>query len=158
MKIRKLGALLTAVAVAATTAACGNSGGGAKAGNTVSWMSWETTQANAAMDAAYAAFTRSSGITMQRQEAPNADYAQKLASLIMSKKVPDFFWCSTAEEQTLASQHLLYDWSSSAAKNDGLDMSKFSPGSLDAWKVGRCTRIVVTTAVPIEEKICAEAL
>jgi multiple sugar transport system substrate-binding protein len=137
VKTRKLGVLLAAVTVAAGAAACGNSGSGdAKADNTVSWMSWETTQANAAMDASFAAFTQSSGITMRRQEAPNADYAQKLASLIMSKKVPDFFWCSTAEEKTLASQHLLYDWSSYAAKNQGLDMSRFSPGSLDAWKAG----------------------
>jgi ABC-type glycerol-3-phosphate transport system substrate-binding protein len=132
VKLRTLGALL-AVATVAATAACSSSGG-SKSDNTVTWMSWETVQTNAAMDASFATFTKSSGITMQREEAPNADYAQKLASLIMSKKVPDFFWCSTAEEQTLASQHLLYDWSSYAAKNQGLDMSKFSPGSLDAWK------------------------
>jgi multiple sugar transport system substrate-binding protein len=136
VRIRTLSTLLAAVTVAAT-AACGSSGGGdSKAGNTVTWMSWETSQANAAMDASYAPFTQSSGITMQRQEAPGADYAQKLASLIMAKKVPDFFWCTTSEQQTLASQHLLYDWSSHAARNDGLDMTKFSPGSLDAWKSG----------------------
>lgn len=131
MKIR----VLCAVLLVAATAACGSKSGD-KADDTVSWMSWETTQTNAAMDASFAAFTTSSGIKVQRQEAPNADYAQKLASLIMSKKVPDFFWCSTSEAQTLASQGLLYDWSSHLAKNDGIDASKFSPGSLDAWKAG----------------------
>lgn len=131
MKIRALGVAAAATALA-TTAACGSSGA-SHSSSTVTWMSWETTQTNSAMDAAFTAFTKSSGITMKRQAAPNADYAQKLASLIMSKKMPDFFWCSNVEEQTLASQGLLYDWTGYAKKNQGLDLAKFSPGSLDSW-------------------------
>jgi ABC-type glycerol-3-phosphate transport system substrate-binding protein len=126
-----IGVAVAAAALFATTG-CGSSSG-SHAASTVTWMSWETTQTNSAMDAAFTAFTKSTGITLKRQEAPNADYAQKLASLIMSKKVPDFFWCSNVEEQTLAAQGLLYDWSAYAKKNQGLDMGKFSPGSLDSW-------------------------
>jgi multiple sugar transport system substrate-binding protein len=131
--IRTVGVLLAAMTLACTAACASDT---EAPDDTVSWMSWESAQTNTAMDASFAAFTTSSGIKMRREAAPNADYAQKLASLILSKKVPDFFWCSTAEEQTLAAQGLLYDWSSYAAKNSGLDMSQFSPGSLDAWKSG----------------------
>lgn len=131
MKVHAIGVAVAAAALLASTG-CGSSSG-AHAATTVTWMSWETNQTNAAMDAAFKGFTKSSGITLKRQAAPNADYAQKLASLIMSKKMPDFFWCSNVEEQTLASQGLLYDWSAYAKKNQGLDMSKFSPGSLDSW-------------------------
>jgi ABC-type glycerol-3-phosphate transport system substrate-binding protein len=134
MRIRKMGTLLAALSMTATAAACGGGSSGGKGGDTVTWMSWETTQANAAMDASYQNFTKSSGITMQRQEAPSGDYGQKLASLILSKKVPDFFWCSNVEEQTLASQGLLYDWTKYAGRNDGIDMSKFSPGAVDTYR------------------------
>ena len=128
-------ALVASVATVAAAAGCGgsDSGGGSK---TVTWMSWETNQTNAALDASFAKFAKSSGITAKREAAPNADYAQKLASLIMSKKVPDFFWCSNVQEQTLASQGLLYDWSGYLAKNQGLEASKFAPGALASWKRG----------------------
>ena len=135
MNVRRICALLAVSASVAATAACGSNGGSSSAGSsTVTWMSWETTQTNQAMDKSFQAFTSSSGITLKREEAPGADYSQKLASMIMSKKVPDFFWCSNVEEQTLAAQGMLYDWSSYASKNSGLDMSKFSPGSVDSWR------------------------
>ncbi|GAA4489209.1 sugar ABC transporter substrate-binding protein [Actinoallomurus oryzae] len=131
MRMHRFGVAAIATALLAV-AGCG-SGGGSHGARTVTWMSWETIQTNNAMDAAFGAFTKSTGIALKRQEAPNADYAQKLASLIMSKKIPDFFWCSNTEEQTLAAQGLLYDWTAYAKKNQGIDLSKFSPGSLDSW-------------------------
>ncbi|HEY2672938.1 MAG TPA: extracellular solute-binding protein [Rugosimonospora sp.] len=132
--MRRVGALLAVIASVAAATACGSGGGSSSSANTVTWMSWETDQTNQAMDKSFQAFTKSSGIKIQREAAPAADYSQKLASLIMAKKVPEFFWCSNAEEQTLASQGLLYDWSSYAKTNSGLDMSRFAPGSLDSWR------------------------
>src|SRR5262249_14257112 len=82
-------ALVASVATVAATAGCGGSDSGGGGSKTVTWMSWETNQTNAALDASFAKFAKSSGITAKREAAPNADYAQKLASLIMSKKVPD---------------------------------------------------------------------
>lgn len=134
MKVQRICALLAILASATITAACGSGSGSSSSGDTVTWMSWESTQTNQAMDKSFVSFAKSSGITLKREEAPNADYGQKLASMIMSKKVPDFFWCSNVEEQTLAAQGMLYDWSSYASKNSGLDMSKFSPGSVDSWR------------------------
>lgn len=133
MRVRTLSVALALLASVAVTAGCGSSGS-SHGSNTVTWMSWETTQTNQALDASFAKFTKSSGITMEREPAPNADYSQKLASLIMSKKVPDFFWCSNVEEQTLASQGLLYDWSAYLKKGDGIDAAKFSPGALTSWR------------------------
>ena len=70
---------------------------------------------------------------MTREDAPNADYAQKLSSLIISKKAPSFFWCSTQEEQNLAAEGLLFDWSSYLKKGTGLTTANFAPGSLKLY-------------------------
>ena len=91
---------------------CSSSGSGSDKGVTVSYMTWESNTTNSALDKTMAKFAKSSGIKVTREAAPNADYAQKLASLILSKRAPDFFWCTTAEAQNLASEGLLYDWSS----------------------------------------------
>ncbi|MGW7686970.1 ABC transporter substrate-binding protein [Kribbella sp. NPDC054772] len=125
----------TAVLVVAglALAGCGGGGSGAAKGGdgNVSYMTWESVATNAALDKSMA---KMQGATVKREESPNADYAQKLASLIMSKKAPDFFWCSNAQEQNLAAEGLLYDWSSYLKKGDGLQEDKFSPGSLDLWR------------------------
>jgi ABC-type glycerol-3-phosphate transport system substrate-binding protein len=97
-------------------------------------MTWEANPTNAAFDKTMKSFSGSSGITVKREAAPNADYAQKLASLILAKKAPDFFWCTAAQGQNLAAEGLLYDWSSKLDSGDSLQASKFSPGSLDLWK------------------------
>lgn len=107
---------------------------GSAAGAKVTYMTWESTTTNAAFDATMQQFRKSSGITVQREAAPNSDYPQKLASLILSKKAPDFFWCTTAEAQNLADEGLLYDWSDKLDSGDGLKASGFAPGSLDMWK------------------------
>lgn len=135
--IRKSGWRTTAAVVIAglTLAGCGGSGDAKGGGSTtVSYMTWESVATNAALDSSMKKFQTSDGITAQRQESPNADYAQKLASLIMSKKAPDFFWCSNSQEQNLAAEGLLYDWSAYLKKGDGLQEDKFSPGSLDLWR------------------------
>jgi multiple sugar transport system substrate-binding protein len=129
-RTRRTAALLVVAGLA--LAGCGggsdDAGGG---GKTVSYMTWESVATNAALDKSMA---KMQGAAVQREESPNADYAQKLASLIMSKKAPDFFWCSNSQEQNLAAEGLLYDWSSYLKKGDGLQEDKFSPGSLDLWR------------------------
>jgi multiple sugar transport system substrate-binding protein len=132
-----------AIALAGSVlAGCGSTAAGGGSA-TVTYMTWESNSTNAALDATMAQFGKSSGITVQREASPNSDYAQKLASLIMAKKAPDFFWCTTAEAQNLAAEGLLYDWTSQLNSGNGLDPAKFSPGSLAMWKTadGRTTGI-----------------
>ncbi|MCL2532557.1 MAG: extracellular solute-binding protein [Nocardiaceae bacterium] len=133
---RTITVLAAATLVGAGLAGCSSSASttGNAASGPVSYMTWESNQTNAALDATMKKFSASSKITVTREEAPNADYAQKLASLIMAKKAPDFFWCTTAEAQNLAAEGLLYDWSSKLDSGDGLKAANFSPGSLAMWK------------------------
>ncbi|WFR67086.1 extracellular solute-binding protein [Curtobacterium flaccumfaciens] len=137
MHRKRLLAATAAIALAGLTlAGCSSSGSatGSSSGATVSYMTWESNTTNSALDKTMAKFAKSSGIKVSREAAPNADYAQKLASLILAKKAPDVFWCTTAEAQNLASEGLLYDWSSKLSSGDGLKASGFSPGSLAMWK------------------------
>jgi ABC-type glycerol-3-phosphate transport system substrate-binding protein len=124
-------ALLAATGLA--LAGCGGGDGDAASGDgaTITYMTWESVPTNQALDKSMA---KLDGVTVKREESPNADYAQKLASLIISKKAPDFFWCSNSQEQNLAAEGLLYDWSSYLEKGEGLQEDKFSPGSLDLWR------------------------
>lgn len=123
------------VVAAMALAGCGSSGGTSAADSrTVAYMSWETNDANAALDKSMASFSKSSGITVKREAAPNADYAQKLASMIQSKKAPNFFWCTPAQAQNLMAEGLLFDWKGHLDKNQGIKTSEFSPGSLDPWR------------------------
>lgn len=96
-------------------------------------MTWESNQSNAALDKSMAEFTKSSGITVKREAAPNADYAQKLASLIQSKRAPSFFWCTPAEAQNLMAEGLIYNWKSALDKGDGIKATDFSPGAMVPW-------------------------
>jgi multiple sugar transport system substrate-binding protein len=125
--------------------ACSSSGSASSSdkGATVSYMTWESSQTDAALDETMAKFEKSSGIKVSREAAPNADYSQKLASLILDKKAPDFFWCTTAEAQNLSAEGLLYDWSSQLKSGSGLTASGFAPQSLQLWKTsdGKLTGI-----------------
>lgn len=138
MKKRSLVAGLAGlVATAAVATACAGPVGddAAAAGQTtITYMTWESNETNRAIDRSMQKFSESSGFTVQRKQSPNADYAQKLASLIMSKKAPDFFWCTTGQAQNLAAEGLLYDFSDLLAAGEGLQEDRFSPGSLDAWR------------------------
>ncbi|HEY9290419.1 MAG TPA: extracellular solute-binding protein [Microlunatus sp.] len=138
MRKRSLMAALAGVAMTATavTGCSGSSsaGSGDAQDQTVTYMTWESNDTNKAIDASMKKFSDSSGLTVKREQSPNADYAQKLASLIMSKKAPDFFWCTTQQAQNLASEGLLYDFTDKLKAGGGLQEDKFSPGSLDAWR------------------------
>jgi multiple sugar transport system substrate-binding protein len=126
--------LATAAAASLALAGCSSSGGGSGDDSTVTYMTWESNETNAALDATFAKFTKSDGIDLKRSDAPNTDYAQKLASLLLAKKAPDFFWCSTTQEQNLAAEGLLFDWTSYVKDSGkGLDEKEFAPGSLDLF-------------------------
>lgn len=131
---RRIAAAIGAVGLVGAALAGCSSGTSASGSTTVSYMTWESTATNASIDAAMKPFEKSQKLDVTRLDSPNADYAQKLASLILSKKAPDFFWCSTAQEQNLAAEGLLYDWSSHLESGSGLDASKFSKGALDLWR------------------------
>lgn len=134
-RTRMTAALAAVALVGLALAGCSSSSNSSgSSGTTVSYMTWESTTTNAALDTTMKKFAKSSGIKIDRNPAPNSDYAQKLASLILSKKAPDFFWCTTAEAQNLASEGLLYDWSSKLESGGGLKSSGFAPGSLAMWK------------------------
>lgn len=136
MTKRLLGVVAAAVATTLAVTGCGSSSGdgGSTSGATVTYMTWESNATNKALDTTMAKLATQEGITVKREQSPNADYSQKLASLIMSKKAPDFFWCSTSQEQNLAAEGLLYDWTDKLNQGDGLQADKFAPGSLDLWK------------------------
>ncbi|MGC5165251.1 ABC transporter substrate-binding protein [Luteimicrobium sp. DT211] len=135
-KFAAVGAVAVAAAVSLTACSSSSGGGGSdsSSGGTVTYMTWESNPTNAAFDATMKSFSGSSGITVKREAAPNADYAQKLASLILAKKAPDFFWCTPSQAQNLAAEGLLYDWSKKMDADTDLKASEFSPGSLDLWK------------------------
>lgn len=126
--------IAAAIAVAMTAglalAGCSGSAPGSGGSDSVSYMTWEGNDTNAALDATFKKFTKSTKITMNRLDAPNSDYAQKLASLLLAKKAPDFFWCSETQEQNLAAEGLLYDWTDYIKGNKGLTESSFAPGAL----------------------------
>lgn len=124
---------LAGMALAGCSSADSGGGSGSSGKVTVTYMTWEANDTNAALDATMAKFSRSSGIGIQREAAPNADYAQKLASLIMAKNAPDFFWCTTTEAQNLAAEGLLYNWTSELNSGNGLKAANFSPGTLSMW-------------------------
>ncbi|GAB3804226.1 hypothetical protein GCM10028798_24190 [Humibacter antri] len=134
-RTRWAAATAAAAIVGLALAGCSTSGSGSAHGSgTVTYMTWETNATNAALDKSMAKFEKSSGIHVTREAAPNADYAQKLASLILAKKAPSYFWCTTAQAQNLAAEGLLYDWSSHLDSGTGLKASEFAPGSLALWK------------------------
>ncbi len=123
------------VIMATLLTACG--GGSTGAGNngksTVTYLTWETTNTNAAIDAALAKFP-DKNVTIQRIPSPNSDFDQKIKSLTLAKKLPDFFWCGNDTEQDLGSKGVLFDWSSYIHKNTSdFAASNFAPSALKAW-------------------------
>ncbi|MGJ6979754.1 extracellular solute-binding protein [Aestuariimicrobium soli] len=147
--IRRRSLLSLAAATAAgglTLAGCGSDSGTGSSSDQVTYMTWESNDTNAAMDATFKTFTEQSSITMVRQESPNTDYAQKLASLLLSKKAPDFFWCSTTQAQNLAAQGLVFDWTSHLKDSGkGLNQADFAPGSLELYTAPDGTIIGIPT-------------
>lgn len=132
--------LLLGVVLSMLLAACGGSGstsnnsnGSSNGKTTVTYMTWENTTTNAAIDSAMAKFS-DPNITIQRIPSPNSDFGQKITSLTMAKQLPDFFWCGNDTEQDLGSKGVLYDWSQYIQKSSAdFDAKNFAPSALKAW-------------------------
>lgn len=129
--------LLITVILSMLLTACGGSSGGTggnSGGNaTVSFMTWENNTTNAAIDSAMSKFPDKS-ITIQHIPSPNSDFGQKITSLTMAKKLPDFFWCGNDTEQDLGSKGVLFDWSKYINQtSSNFDQKNFAPSALKAW-------------------------
>jgi multiple sugar transport system substrate-binding protein len=99
---------------------------------TVTVMTWESKETNAAIDAALKGF-QDPNIKVQRIDTPSGAYGDKLASLTQAKKLPDLFWCGNDTEQQYTGQGLLVDWA--PRLNEGeLAADKFVPSSIENWK------------------------
>lgn len=100
---------------------------------TVTFMTWEGTATNTAIDAAMKKFS-DSNITVKRIPSPNSDFGQKITSLTLAKQLPDFFWCGNDTEQDLGAKGVLYDWSSHASKTTAdFDTNNFAASALQNW-------------------------
>ena len=137
------GAFKTALVLLMTSllAVIGAACGGTQQGSskvTVTFMTWETPQTNALIDTAMKKFMEQNpNIIVQRIATPNSDYGQKLASLVVAKKLPDIFWAGNDTEQQYGGEGLLYDWTNqaNATRTSSFDISKFAPASIENWKV-----------------------
>ena len=121
--------------LAATACSGSDSGGGSSSGPvTVTVMTWESAQTNAAIKKALADF-KDDNITVQLLDTPAGNFGDKLASLTQAKKLPDLFWCGNDTEQQYTSQGLLVDWSSKIKDGDGdFKADKFVGSAMENWK------------------------
>ncbi|GAB3914595.1 hypothetical protein GCM10011575_41340 [Microlunatus endophyticus] len=101
----------------------------------ITYFTWEDTTTNAAFDQAFSGFSDGAK-HVERIDIPSAEYNQKLTSLTLAQKLPDFFWCNLDTAEAMGRQGLLYNWASYAKRHSsGLDTTKFSPDTLDAWYI-----------------------
>ncbi|HEY0692413.1 MAG TPA: extracellular solute-binding protein [Kribbella sp.] len=134
---RIIGTTLACAGLLTATAACsGGSDSGGKASDpvTVTVMSWESAETNAAIDKALAGF-KDPNITAKRIDTPSGGYGDKLASLTQAKKLPDLFWCGNDTEQQYTSQGLLVDWSKKIGESSSdFKAANFVPSAMENWK------------------------
>ncbi|HEX4203571.1 MAG TPA: sugar ABC transporter substrate-binding protein [Ktedonobacteraceae bacterium] len=132
--------LLVALLLTVGIAACGGPGSTGDSSNqhvTVTYMTWESDTTNALLDQAMQQFMKQNpNITVQRIAVPASDYAQKLSSLVVAKKLPDIFWAGNDTEQQYGQQGTLYDYTSmvNSTKTSSFDKSQFAPASISNWQ------------------------
>ncbi|HEY0471679.1 MAG TPA: extracellular solute-binding protein [Kribbella sp.] len=133
---RIIGTALACAGLLTATAACGGSGSSGKTDGpvTVTVMTWESPETNAAISKALAGF-KDDKITVKLVDTPSGGYGDKLASLTQAKKLPDLFWCGNDTEQQYTSQGLLVDWSKKIESGDGdFKANKFVGSAMENWK------------------------
>ena len=136
MNKKIFGTTLACAGLLTATAACGGSDSGNKTDGpvTVTVMTWESAQTNAAIDKALAGF-KDDKITVKRVDTPSGGYGDKLASLTQAKKLPDLFWCGNDTEQQYTAQGLTVDWADRISKGDGdFTADKFVGSAMENWK------------------------
>jgi ABC-type glycerol-3-phosphate transport system substrate-binding protein len=101
---------------------------------TVTVMTWESKETNAAIDKALQGFS-DPNIKVQRIDTPSGAYGDKLASLTQAKKLPDLFWCGNDTEQQYTGQNLLVDWAPRLSSGT-MTADKFVPSAIENWKTG----------------------
>ncbi|QDP95719.1 extracellular solute-binding protein [Microlunatus elymi] len=131
---------LAAVGIAAVTALVATGCSGLSSSystdpTAITYFTWEDTTTNAALDEAFSGWSDGQ-YHVQRMNIPSAAYNQKLTSLTLAQKLPDFFWCNLDTAEAMGRQGLLYNWADYAKKKSGsFDPAKFSPATLDSWYI-----------------------
>lgn len=135
MKRTYLVTTLACAGLLTATACSGSDSGGTTDGPvTVTVMTWESAQTNAAIKKALTGF-KDENITVELLETPAGNFGDKLASLTQAKKLPDLFWCGNDTEQQYTSQGLLVDWTEKINGGDGdFKADKFVPSAMENWK------------------------
>lgn len=135
-KLIKAGAAVVAGLVTlAVTGCAGLSSSYSRDPNAITYFTWENTTTNTVLDQAFAGFSDGNK-HVERIDIPAAEYNQKVTSLTLAQKLPDFFWCNLDTAEAMGRQGLLYNWADYAKRTGNeLDASKFSPGTLDAWYI-----------------------
>ncbi|GAA1545097.1 sugar ABC transporter substrate-binding protein [Kribbella lupini] len=135
MKTRIIGTTLACAGLLVATACSGSDSGGSSDGPvTVTVMTWESAETNAAIDKALAGF-QDPNVKVQRIDTPSGGYGDKLASLTQAKKLPDLFWCGNDTEQQYTSQGLLVDWSKRIGDGSGdFKADNFVGSAMENWK------------------------
>ncbi len=103
---------------------------------TVTVMTWEGNDTNAAIDEALKAFMAANpDITVQRIPSPNSGYGDKLNSMVQANQLPDIFWAGNDTAFLYGDQGLLYDWSKMAQNEQGsaFNLKDFAPGAIENW-------------------------
>src|SRR5882757_265754 len=135
--------LIAGIAISAgVLAGCGGQGASTqhKDAHSVRLVSWGTNEQIKLFRASLAKFTKKTGIAVQVIQEPGTNYAQKINAQILSKSLPDVFWCQNSMAQDLGRQGKLFNWSdyasgkASGATDAGLDITKFSPGAVDTYR------------------------
>lgn len=136
---KPLMASFVAILLATGMIACGGSDSASSSSGkvTVTYMTWETAQTNANLDAAMQTFMKQNpNIIVRHIASPNSNYGQKLSSLVVAKKLPDLLWAGNDTEQQYGAEGLLYDYSSLLSSSSStLNPEQFAPASLENWKV-----------------------
>src|SRR5215467_10924382 len=91
--------LIAGIAISAgILSGCGGQGAGTQKqdAKAIRLVSWGTNQQIKLFRASLAKFTKKTGINVQVIQEPSANYAQKINAQILSKSLPNIFWCQNA--------------------------------------------------------------
>jgi multiple sugar transport system substrate-binding protein len=104
---------------------------------TVTVMTWEGADTNAAIDAALATFMEANpSIVVERLPSPNSGYGERLSAMQLAGELPDVFWSGNDQMFQYADQGALYNWTEIATADDTFDLGDFAPGAIANWTAG----------------------
>lgn len=101
---------------------------------TVTLMTWEGADTNAAVDAALATFMEENpGIVVERLPSPNTGYGERLSAMQLAGELPDIFWSGNDQMHQYADQGALFNWTEIAAADADFSLADFAPGAIENW-------------------------